>query len=288
MNARVVYDTIEPATVQKGLAVYDVGQGEPLLLLPYPHGYTLRSMAEGELAHLLVGLGRRVLTFDPPGAYRSTRPAQVTMPEMLGCALETLDVRGVSEAVDLAGHSMGGLCALAFSLEHPERVKRLVLIDTISGGPAVVRWGWQRHYAWWSADFWRYIVWGFRLMRGGGSLALHKRHAQLLSHASYVDKSKVPKICVEEGDERRPPPVRDRWAGVARKLDYSGRLGQVRAPTLVCVGRHDPQTPLPCSEELVQGIPDARLVVFERSGHSPFVEEPARFAAEVAAFMEEV
>jgi proline iminopeptidase len=53
----------------------------------------------------------------------------------------------------------------------------------------------------------------------------------------------------------------------------------------VVVGRHDPQTPLPCSQGLVDGMPDTRMVVFERSGHSPFVEEPDRFREVVGSFL---
>jgi hypothetical protein len=73
-----------------GLAVYSLGSGEPLLLLPYPHGSTFRPIAEDCLAGLLAGLGRRVITFDPPGAYRSTRSMRGDMAEMIACATEAL------------------------------------------------------------------------------------------------------------------------------------------------------------------------------------------------------
>ena len=55
-----------------GLAVYLFGEGEPLLLMPYPHaasvagGPTLTALVDG-----LVALGREVITFDPPAAGRS-------------------------------------------------------------------------------------------------------------------------------------------------------------------------------------------------------------------------
>jgi pimeloyl-ACP methyl ester carboxylesterase len=71
-----------------------------------------------------------------------------------------------------------------------------------------------------------------------------------------------------------------------RMLSYADRLSSVRAPTLVLVGTHDPEAPPPCSEELAAGIPDARLITFERSGHFPFVEEPARFKDTVEAFFD--
>jgi proline iminopeptidase len=71
------------------------------------------------------------------------------------------------------------------------------------------------------------------------------------------------------------------------RLSYADRLGEVRASTLILAGRYDPEASLPCSEELMQGIPDARLVIFERSGHFPFIEEAPLFARTVDAFLHE-
>lgn len=56
-------------------------------------------------------------------------------------------------------------------------------------------------------------------------------------------------------------------------------------PTLVTVGRYDWVTPVSCSETILSLIPDARLVVFERSGHSPQVEEAERFQQVVRDFL---
>ena len=56
-------------------------------------------------------------------------------------------------------------------------------------------------------------------------------------------------------------------------------------PALICVGRHDPQAPVGCSEELAQGIPSARLVTFEHSGHYPFTEERDLFQQILAEFL---
>jgi hypothetical protein len=57
-----------------GLAIYRLGSGEPLLLIPAPHGFVAGPTAEGPLAALLTALGHTVITFDPPGAFRSARP----------------------------------------------------------------------------------------------------------------------------------------------------------------------------------------------------------------------
>jgi len=47
-----------------GLATYSVGEGQTVLLMPYPHGFSASPIAEGVLAQALVDAGCRVITFD--------------------------------------------------------------------------------------------------------------------------------------------------------------------------------------------------------------------------------
>ena len=70
-----------------------------------------------------------------------------------------------------------------------------------------------------------------------------------------------------------------------RRIDYSKRLPDIDVPVLILVGRHDLETPFECSLQLDEGIRDSTLVVFESSGHIPFIEEPERFAHAVRAFL---
>ena len=274
-----------PTAIQDGLALYAAGQGDPLLLMPYPHGFMVTPMVAGPLSASLQELGFRVISFDPPGMFRTTREARITMDEMLACALETLEFFDVQGAVKLLGHSMGGMCALAFTLEQPQQVESLALFSSLSGGPAITRnRGVPLSLSWTGADFWRLLTWGARLMYGGGSLALHKKMLNLLYRNSYADHHQVPQVEIHPGDSRQPAPRRDRWPAAALRIDYRARLGEVRVPTLVGVGRHDPQTPVACSEELAGGIPGARLVVFENSSHNLFEEEPGRFKRTLTEF----
>ena len=278
---------VEPISVVDGLAVYAVGRGEPVLLLPYPHGHTTEPMAQSRLAGVLTGMGRSVVTFDVPGAYRSTREPVGDMDEMIRSADETLERLGLQGPVDVVGHSMGGLAALAYAVERPERTRRLVLVTSLSGFPAAARWGFPgsafRPY---EADYWRLILWGIKLNAGRGDFALHKRLQNLMEGAAYHDKAFFTPVEIDADDREKGVPIRTIWSkNMYSRLSYADRLGAVKASTLILAGRHDPEAPLQCSEELLLGIPDASLVVYEASGHFPFIEEATLFAQKVDTFL---
>lgn len=273
-------------TERDGLAMYRRGTGPEVLVLPYPHASTHRPMAEDRLSDLLVGAGFTVVSFDPPGAYRSSRPMRGDMAEMLGCCGEVLDVAGVRTPALVVGHSMGSLCALGLAIERPSLVARLVLVGSLSGFPAMRRWSVPHNWRPWRDQEWWQCMWlGTRQMLGLGTLATYRRLDNLVERASVVDPALAELFVVEHGDERRPQPARAIWLQTVRKVDYRRRLAEVGVPTLVLVGRHDPQTPMPCAHELVAGIPGSRLAVFQRSGHAPFIEEPEAFTREVPAFL---
>lgn len=278
---------VKPDSVVDGLAVYSTGSGEPVLLFPYPHGHTTEPMAQGPIAGLLAGMGRTVVTFDVPGAYRSTRAPVGDMEEMIRSADETLDRLGIKGPVDVMGHSMGGLAALAYAIERPERTRRLVLVTSLSGFPAAARWGFPGSaFHLYEADYWRIILWGIRLNAGRGDLALHKKLQNLMGQASYHDKNLFQSVEIEADDHQQGVPIRTIWTkNMYSRLSYADRLVEVQVSTMILAGSHDPETPLPCSEELLQGIPDASLVVFEQSGHAPHIEETSLFAQTVDAFL---
>jgi proline iminopeptidase len=278
---------VDPISVDDGLAVYSTGHGEPLLLFPYPHGHTVEPMAQGAIAEILAQMGRTVVTFDVPGAYRSTREPVGDMEEMISSAQEALDRIGIQGPVDVVGHSMGGLTALAFAVERPERTRRLVLITSLSGFPAAARCGFPGSaFRIYEPDYWRIILWGIRLNAGRGDLALHKKLQNLMERTSYYDKTLFTPVEIDADDHEQGVPIRTIWSrNMYIRLSYADRLAEVRAPTLILAGRYDPEAPLECSEELEQGIPDANLIVFEHSGHSPFIEEASRFAETVDGFL---
>ena len=75
------------------------------------------------------------------------------------------------------------------------------------------------------------------------------------------------------------------FAQIIPSYDVRARLGEIRVPALVVAGRHDWVTPVGESEQIAERIPDAELVVFEESGHMPFIEEQTAFIDTVKRFV---
>lgn len=183
--------------------------------------------------------------------------------------------------VGVLGHSNGGFIALHLALRHPRLVARLVLVDTAASAefraisqdnarrratPAILRALrslWDRPIP--DAAAFR------RLWRTVQPLYFHR------PTPGRVDLVTDP-LRFDVEARRRILRAFDRY-------DLRPKLSRISAPTLIVVGRHDWITPPPFAEELALAIRDARLEVFERSGHYPFVEEPRRFARIVGEFL---
>jgi non-heme chloroperoxidase len=67
--------------------------------------------------------------------------------------------------------------------------------------------------------------------------------------------------------------------------DYRETVGTLDIPTLICWGRHDALLSVTGASDLSERIPEAEIVIFENSGHCPFLEESEKFNAAVQEFV---
>lgn len=265
-----------------GLALYDRGQGEPVLLMPYSHAFTTSPMAEGHLAELLLSLGRRVLSFDPPGAYRSSRSPRMDVSEMVDCASETLEAFDIKAPVDIVGHSTGAFCATQFSRLHPQRVRRLVLLSpTGVGDTSKLK---ALPFGMTDSRFWRFYRLALPVYGGRGTASQHKDVYDLLVPALHATPSTCPAYVVDADDADKPAPARAAMLRGIPRLDHDA-LQAIHAPTLIVVGGADPIVPLPLARRVAGAMLAGELVVLDSCGHYPQHEVPSDLEAAIRGFL---
>nr|NQU94177.1 alpha/beta hydrolase [Bacteroidota bacterium] len=278
--------SIEPSQIQRGLAMYHIGNGEPVFLMPYPHASSPTSMAESPLAVILLDLGYSVITFDPPSSFQSSRPATCGMKEMIDCTNETLAFFKIHDSISLVSHSMGGFCAIAFTINYPEKVKSLTVIGSPSGWKAVKKWGVQKSWKWNEKAYWQSRRWGARVILGMDNLKIHKKLDNLITSVSYHQRKYIERTPVLKSDRKKPAPVRAKWLKKVRKYDYFDELEMIIVPTLIIAGKYDRQAPLKMCYELNYGIIGSEMKIFSNSGHFPFIEEQEKFTKIIGQFLQ--
>lgn len=252
--------------------VLDRGEGPTVLLI---HGYGSAHDVYLDLVDDLVAAGYRVLAVDLPGFGRSDRLPGDYSPEGLAAHLVSLlDDRGVAQA-DVIAHSWGCSIALRLALDHPDRVRRLVLTSAWvyeEQVPPFLRWSRARGMG--EALF---------------TLFYRERAADRFELSWYDPERFVTQEHVDaiERSLRRSGTVRAALEAARgqRFEEVQERYHEVRSETLIVWGRQDAVSALDAGERLEQDLPRARLVVLERCGHMPMIERAARYQSEVLAFL---
>jgi pimeloyl-ACP methyl ester carboxylesterase len=175
-----------------------------------------------------------------------------------------LDAAGVERA-HVLGASLGGFAALVVSVDHAERVDRLVLACTSPGG----------------ADSFPLPEATLRLMAEVPSLPPEVALRRLVANALAPG---APEALVDEifAYRQAHPPDPAGWAAQAAAgaaWDANGRCERIVAQTLVVTGTADQVVDPRNAELLAARIPGARLETVEGAGHCLFWEQPDEFAA---------
>ena len=248
------------------------GSGPVLLLI---HGYaastyTWKDVFEPLSQHfrvIAVDLKGFGFTSKPEGDY--SRPAQA---EFLAHFLDTLKV----DKATLAGNSMGGEVALNFALNYPQRVDKLILVDSAgvkvnfgSLSPAFAQWPFV------GPALTAVALTSDKLVRGG----LEK---------SFTDPSKI--SAAEVAYYHRPLQTvgGQRAAYLARRqaadFPVEDRIPTIKTPTLILWGAEDRLIPVEAGRKLNALINGSRLVVYERCGHIPQEEMPEKVIRDIVGF----
>jgi pimeloyl-ACP methyl ester carboxylesterase len=227
----------------------------------------------------------RCIAMDLPGFGASELPAEkITISGYAAAVDELLRVLGVTRAT-VVGNSMGGFVGAELAIRFGTWVEKLVLVS--AAGLTIER------------------------QRNEHALAVLRRGSRLLALGTGWLASKSDELArrrrsrlailsiVATHPDRLPAPL------VAEQLRGSGgpgfidaldaltdypirdRLGDITAPTLVVWGANDALVPVRDAFKFGELIPDARVVVYEDTGHVAMFERPVAFNALVQEFLED-
>ena len=188
-----------------------------------------------------------------------------------------------AEQVVVAGGSYGGFIAMEYAVAYPDRVQGMILRDTAADGSNLelayanareqtrIDIDWDHFDRYWSGrvdsdeqlkQYWGEII------------GLYDQHYDPVASAAAVDagyyRHEAHNWCFQHN-----------WP----VYDVKPALPSVTCPTLVTVGRTDWVTPVSCSQTIASLLPEAELVVFEHSGHSPQREEAELFQQTMRDFL---
>jgi pimeloyl-ACP methyl ester carboxylesterase len=216
------------------------------------------------VAPILAGLDGApdLIALDLPGFGESEPPPEAwDADDYARFVLAFLDELEVPRA-HLVGHSHGGRVSIAIAAERPERVERLLLVDSAGLRPKR-GWEYRRRVA--VAKLGRVAA----KLGGPPGRRLQERLRARVASRDYLEASEA---------------MRGTFRAVIA-ADLSDRLPRITAPTLLVWGDRDDDTPLWMANRMEELIPDAGLVVLEGAGHYSYADSPGQFGAVARRFL---
>jgi pimeloyl-ACP methyl ester carboxylesterase len=240
------------------------GSGAPILLL---HGWGGSIESMGIIFDDFVR-DHTVVAFDFPGHGESSLPSKAW-----GVAEYAESVRGVMDALHvqrphIIAHSHGGRVTIKLATLHPDRVGKLVLVDSAGVRPP---------------RSWRYY--GRILLAKGG-----KYVAKYCGRVGVMARERIYRAVASQ-DYANAGPLRNTFVKLVNDDLTPARatsiLSQIASPTLLVWGADDTETPLASAKVMERLIPQARLVVFQNAGHFSYLDQYGKFRLIVRQFLRE-
>jgi pimeloyl-ACP methyl ester carboxylesterase len=219
------------------------GKGKPLVLI---HGLGARSEDWTPEMPVYARNGFRVYAIDLLGCGRTDRPdIAYTIEEQVDLIQGFLNAVHVEKA-DVMGWSMGGWVALEFALQHPERVDRLVVMD--------------------SAGLKFKTDLSPEILEPTNISQLKRLEAVLIAHRYYIPEF-VQRDLLRTMERNRPVVRRTLQSLLLEEGDFAGRLDQLQMPVLLVWGARDELIPPSVGTRMHGAIPQSVLEFYSGCGH---------------------
>jgi pimeloyl-ACP methyl ester carboxylesterase len=259
------------------------GEGNAPVLLLHGGGYDSASLS---YKHTIGSISRHHQVFAPdwPGYGQSDKPEiEYSTEYYVGFLGRLMDVLGLKKA-NLVGISMGGAISLGFSLRSPQRVEKLVLVDSHGLGREVP--GRVASFALVRLPLLNKLVWA--------ALGRSRRMVEWSLQSVFYDPRAVTRELVDEVFQVAKKPGAGqawrswqrneiRWRGL--RSNFVDRLHEVAAPTLILHGAEDKYVPVAWARRAHTMIKDSELHVLPQCGHWLTLEKPGEFNRALSEFL---
>ena len=256
----------------------DAGEGSEVVVMLHGSGPGASGWANfNRNVEPLVDAGYRVLLIDCPGWSKSDSILCTGSRSDLNARIVkgVLDGLGIDKAHFL-GNSMGGHSAVAFALENPSRVGKLVLMGGGTGGASL---------------FTPMPAEGIKLLQGLYRDPTIENLKKMMSVFVFDTSDLTEALFQTRLDNMLSR--RDHLENFVKSLqanpkqfpDFSPRLPEIQAETLVIWGRQDRFVPMDTGLRLVAGIPNSELHIFNQCGHWAQWEHADKFNRMVVDFL---
>jgi 2-hydroxy-6-oxonona-2,4-dienedioate hydrolase/2,6-dioxo-6-phenylhexa-3-enoate hydrolase len=233
----------------------EAGSGEVPLILLHGAGAGATSWSNFVLNIPVFAEQHRVLAVDQPGYGKSD-------PYVMKESRNTVNARAVKDLMDalgieranLVGNSMGGGTSLAFAVDYPDRIEKMVLMGSGGGGPAL---------------FTTAPTEGAKALQAVYYETTFEKFRAFFDVMLYDGKS-VPDEVLRQRAAGVSQPHLDAWkesVGLAPQRGLVNELPSVKTPALIIHGRNDRVVPLEASLSLLSMLQNSQLHVFNRCGH---------------------
>lgn len=269
------------------LFVHREGRGEPLLVV---HGGPL--LDHGYLVEPLRPLGAdyELIFYDQRLSGRSSGivdSASVSLDNFVA-DIEGLRRKLGLDRLHLMGHSWGGLLAVKYALDHPSRLRSLVLVSPMAPSAEL----WQQEETTNRAEIAPEDTAGMGRLRASEAFerrepAAVERMLRLSFRSQFADPSKASSLRFHIEEDYRE---RSRQFGFLTddlsRYDLTDALPGMRVPALVVYGASEVGAKLG-GDTLRALLPDVTVEVMSEAGHFAFRERPEEFRRVIRSFLNE-
>lgn len=250
-----------------GFTHYELGGNDSGEIVVLVHGFSVPYFIYDPTFKFLTQSGFRVLRYDLFGRGYSDRPnLDYNLDLFVNQLADLLDALRFTRPINLIGLSMGGLIASAFTVRHPQRVNKLVLIDPAGAKPIALTPMLKAAKIPFVAEAVLGLV---------GGEALVQSNAKDFFDPALVDHfSAQYRIQMQYKGFMRAILSTIRSGMLDSYIHVYESLGKIGKPILLLWGRNDNTIPLAHGETLCAAIPRIEFQVIEKCGHIPHYEKP--------------